>query len=947
MVRAYLSTRVLSSSSRLFSARSSKAKFEGSSQNKRKKKKKVLGERVGAHLVTPRIFGSAGEHNAYFKKFADANLYTSSMFTFTTITHHTSDTAHPLVMLTSREGHRYLFGKIPEGSQRVLNEGRIRLGKLRGIFLTGILLSWSQIGGLPGLFLTISDATKKDIDLYSNSSSLLTYLVSTWRYFVFRKGVQMNIKDTTDSEFIADSTMVVMPIRIHSDNQTKTRNGVSGSVSTLKKLMSMMFPSDTSAVNDPDPASYKSDPSETEIQTHVELPDPGMLNLVQDQPAVSYLIRFMPIRGKFDPAKAKALGIKPGYDYRALTQGSVVYNAEGVAVHPHQVIEPSKHFEKALIMDIPNASYLHATLQSNDFFEKNNETGEENIGVVYHFLGDDVNFELETYKSLLDKFPVSCKHIISHPKLGKDVVVFKKAAENLIKLKSLQQECFNLPFLCDEQESTPPGGAYRLHMQQQVVVSPEEIVHEYSMDAIENCGDLYDAIATPGNFELPEKAGFLALKPVPLSSPHDALRDQVQVYTLGTGSALPSIYRNVISTLLRVPYSRDGQVEFRSIILDGGENTLGAMSRIFGHGQEGKIQEIFEELSLIHLSHLHADHHLGLVSIINEWFKYNSKSEKKLYLITPWQYNNFLLEWYRLESHFLENVDIGRIRYLSCEEFLRDRTQEYKQLSIQEFEESFDRNETRRQIPKRALSPRKAEMIDELYRDLKLSKVNTCKAIHCFWAYSISLEFQLDLEQTFKVSYSGDTRPNPRFVEIGYGSDLLIHESTLDHQLIEEALAKKHSTMIEAIEMSRIMNCGHLILTHFSTRYSGSANFLLEQDTLEKFALSLRGYLHRTGATPNIFDEGLRSSQSVRSFSDIVVCFAFDMMIVTLRTMAQQKDYIGKILEIFQGDEDEDELARAARDAKKKEEKQEEKRLQRLALSGQKKRRVDANEPSS
>ena len=46
----------------------------------------------------------------------------------------------------------------------------------------------------------------------------------------------------------------------------------------------------------------------------------------------------------------------------------------------------------------------------------------------------------------------------------------------------------------------------------------------------------------------------------------------------------------------------------------------------------------------------------------------------------------------------------------------------------------------------------------------------------------------------------------------------------MDGNWIEEAIAKKHSTMIEAVAVSKLMNCPKLILTHFSSRYGISNN---------------------------------------------------------------------------------------------------------------------------
>ena len=54
------------------------------------------------------------------------------------------------------------FWKSARGTQRVVNTfgSEVKFSKLQGIFLTGSILSWSDIGGLPGFFLTVSDATK-------------------------------------------------------------------------------------------------------------------------------------------------------------------------------------------------------------------------------------------------------------------------------------------------------------------------------------------------------------------------------------------------------------------------------------------------------------------------------------------------------------------------------------------------------------------------------------------------------------------------------------------------------------------------------------------------------------------------------------------------------------------------------------------------------------------
>lgn len=867
------------------------------------------------------------------------------MFTITTVAHKTSDSRHPLIMLTNREGYKYFFGKIPEGSQRILNENRFKLGKLKSIFLTGTLSSWSEIGGLPGLFLTISDSTKKSIEVFMNSGKLASFAVATWRYFVFRKGVELKLRDAEEHILIADSNLTIRPIKIMSNVPRKISPMAEKLEVQLKKLVSLMFPMDVKA-NDPDPSSYKSDPSETEVHTHVDLPHPSDLIPNNQQDSVSYLIRFLPIRGKFDPIKAKELGIKPGIDFRKLTQGHPVTNENNETVQPHQVIEKSKHFSKLLILDIPNNTYLYNSIQSNKWFEKSEDMGQEEIGLVYHLLGDDIDYQLQEYVNFMKKFHPDCKHVISHSKLADDILVFKTSTINLLKLRCLQEDAFNLPYIEECKSREISKSIFRLHQLQQFHIESSGVQVDDSLVENNNWSDLYDS--NIANLDLPnvDKDKIIHSAPIPLNFENLSLKDQVQVVTLGTGSALPSIHRNVISNLIRIPSRKNNKLEFRSILLDGGENTFGSMLRNFGHNNQSQLTQIFEELCLIHLSHLHADHHLGLISVINHWFKVNRDNDKVLYLIIPWQYNKFINEWYQLEKQSTEFIDLDRIIYLSCEEFIKERQPEFQQLDIDEFERRFDQSNIHSVIPRKQLDPKNTKAIRMMYQDLNINAIETVRAIHCYWSYSISLDFKLDEGDKFKVSYSGDTRPNPKFVEIGSGSDLLIHESSLDNELIEEAIAKKHTTMVEAITCARLMKCRKLILTHFSTRYSNKANMVFDGDKLSQLSESLKDYMIRYGSIPNIFmyEDRIQDANTTK-FEDLEICFAFDMMNIRLNNIADQRKRYKEILELFLTDETEEDDLKRDKELQKQREKRELKRIQRLSIkNSKKKRKVSSDE---
>lgn len=89
------------------------------------------------------------------------------------------------------------------------------------------------------------------------------------------------------------------------------------------------------------------------------------------------------------------------------------------------------------------------------------------------------------------------------------------------------------------------------------------------------------------------------------------------VTPLGTGSAIPSKYRNVSSTLLELPPRTDidstGEKDY--VLLDCGEGTWGQIARRFG--EEG-AREVLARTRLLFVSHLHQDHHAGLATLLRE-----------------------------------------------------------------------------------------------------------------------------------------------------------------------------------------------------------------------------------------------------------------------------------------------------------------------------------------
>lgn len=102
---------------------------------------------------------------------------------------------------------------------------------------------------------------------------------------------------------------------------------------------------------------------------------------------------------------------------------------------------------------------------------------------------------------------------------------------------------------------------------------------------------------------------------------------------------------------------------------------------------------------------------------------------------------------------------------------------------------------------------------------LGLRTLRTCNVVHCPNAFGITMT-TVQSKQEFKLTYSGDTKQCDELVKLGLNSTLLIHEATMEDELIEDALLKMHSTVSQAIEQSKKMNAKYTILTHFSQRYA-------------------------------------------------------------------------------------------------------------------------------
>jgi ribonuclease Z len=68
-------------------------------------------------------------------------------------------------------------------------------------------------------------------------------------------------------------------------------------------------------------------------------------------------------------------------------------------------------------------------------------------------------------------------------------------------------------------------------------------------------------------------------------------------------------------------------------------------------------------------------------------------------------------------------------------------------------------------------------------------------------------------------THPGDTRPCQAVIDAARGATLLVHEATFEDELAADAIAKKHSTLSEALGVAAAAGVYRVVLTHFSGRY--------------------------------------------------------------------------------------------------------------------------------
>uniref|UniRef100_A0A665TJJ6 Zinc phosphodiesterase ELAC protein 2 n=1 Tax=Echeneis naucrates TaxID=173247 RepID=A0A665TJJ6_ECHNA len=635
----------------------------------------------------------------------------------------TRDNAASLYVFS--EYNRYLFN-CGEGTQRLMQEHKLKAAHLDNIFLTR--LSWENVGGLSGMILTLKDTGVPECVL-SGPPQLENYINAIKSFSGPLEDIKLSVRPYT-AETYTDDTMTVHQVPIFGEF--------------------VFFFSASPPLLNPGESGSGQSPTLSDRQTAAR--DSSLV--------VAFICKLHPKKGNFLVPEALKLGLPVGTAaigplIKALKAGSSI-TFEGREIRPEQVCTPTDPGPIFVIVECPTEEFVDAVCTNQQLRRHQTEGEEDSAALVVHITPESV-LKTETYKEWMERFPSTTQHLI----LNEQACTVHNIRSHKIQaqLNMIHPEIF--PHL----KSYKPQAALNVAVVRAECLLKFQLrpVMEWQRDALPSCNAeefVREAAEVPNFLEEFCAAGQGVEYP--------------EVVFMGTGSALPMKIRNVSGTLVNISPSQ-------SLLLDCGEGTFGQLCRHYGDD----VDDVLCKISTVFISHLHADHHTGLLNLLYQReraMRTSGKTFSPIYLIAPGQIMMWLNQYHDSCGEILNHI-----RYVNTSECLLQF--EHRSPSV------FNNTQ---------------------FVFVCLSQFQTCLVRHCKNAFACSFTHR----SGWKLAFSGDTMPCDGFVRIGKDASLLIHEATLEDGMEAEAAEKRHSTTSQAIGIGMEMNAGFIMLNHFSQRYA-------------------------------------------------------------------------------------------------------------------------------
>ncbi|CAE6417360.1 hypothetical protein ACGC1H_002170 [Rhizoctonia solani] len=751
----------------------------------------------------------------------------------------TSDT-EPCISVHFDTAH-YLFN-CGEGTTRSFIQQKYGIKKSKAIFLTQTKVS--RLGGLTGMLMSLADSGVTNVDVLGPSG--LNHFLASTRTYVFRDWMSTNTTEVTHTQgfekvyedtFIRVYAFPMSPqapegvsipvkrkasegslrssspkrlVRDDSDSASQpNRRYYTPNTSTLKgadadewrtTIIRDMFPGRSIQTQVP-PAVNKETSSPGENWTPRPRRSLNRLPTFEgpQSTSVAYLVLGPEIRGKFDPSAADALGVAKR-DRGKLTKGeSVTVTVNGVqnVVTPDMCMGKGEAPTAFLIVDCPTTDYISSLPNLKHLFPIQSETPFV-LGSIYHRVGPSVLSDPRYVLWINDIGTSECNHLVASDDFSSNSISFQSSAHLSSVLSELDKDMFFVPRengpKCDitemgdiskklhllfpgfVTEMTPPKPpVLKLFSGVNPDLYKEDMATHARGESLLSTEDQKDSFKHARE-QVSELTSSRAYEPTP--------GDDFRITTLGTGSALPSKYRNVISTVIQMP-------NHGSIMLDCGENTWGQMCRRFGTDQTAteSAYSVLADVKCIFISHIHGDHHMGLLKLLITRRLLTPAPKEPIYVIVN-RANELCVREYR------DLEDIGL-----------DAENGVKLVQIEK---------PKGRYPRENSAGPTSTKFEELTGLLGFDSIEAVPVRHrtnsCFGIVARH-------SNGWSFAYSGDTMPCDALAEAGKNITLLIHEASMADEEWEKAAEKGHSTIGQAMEMGVRMNAKYLLLTHFSQRY--------------------------------------------------------------------------------------------------------------------------------
>lgn len=288
----------------------------------------------------------------------------------------------------------------------------------------------------------------------------------------------------------------------------------------------------------------------------------------------------------------------------------------------------------------------------------------------------------------------------------------------------------------------------------------------------------------------------------------------MDVWTIGTSSAVPSRERNLPCNMINYEGER--------ILFDCGES---AQKRIM-------LDKLgLMKISKIFISHWHADHFSGLLGLIQTMEM--EGREKPLYIYGPPRTEEFT-------DRILDTGYFNRSYDIIVEDIVEGDAIVGEGYEIRPFEVEHGINAFGFVFEEETKTKANKEKMEELGLGStpKIAELKQGKEIE--WeGETIKPEQVVQEMPGRKIVYSGDTEKCQNTIENAENADLLIHEATCLHEMIEDRHG--HTSAKQAAEIAEEAGVEKLALTHLSRRYRGDGAKEIEEEAKEIFENSVLG----------------------------------------------------------------------------------------------------------